>query len=206
MAEKYYGENAFVFCNNNSIIQIDPEGKDVWEINRKGEIVNRIKDNTQDAFFIVSVNADGKMRRSQTIDNEGNLVDIGISFEYGTIKNVRTPTVKVRNSEGIVSSTKLTIFEVKGDDRATKLFEFLTNPKRTTKVEWTHAKIGNEKSEGNIVGTGHKQSSTAVGQYLRASNYTLREVIHNHPSGIGKPSQGDLLGAAAYLKKIVKLF
>ena len=46
-------------------------------------------------------------------------IDIGISFEYGTIKNVRTPTVKVRNSEGIVSSTKLTIFEVKGDDRAT---------------------------------------------------------------------------------------
>lgn len=86
MAEKYYGENAFVFCNNNSIIQIDPEGKDVWEINRKGEIVNRIKDNTQDAFFIVSVNADGKMRRSQTIDNEGNLVDIGISFEYGISK------------------------------------------------------------------------------------------------------------------------
>lgn len=179
---------------------IDPGGNDVWEINRSGEIVNRIKDLTQDAFYIVSEGTDGKMQRSQTIDAYGNMSDVVISFEYGTVTGVRTPTVNLRNSEGKYITTKLTIFEIKGDKEATQLFEFFANPVETTNVEWTHAKVGKHSSERNIVGSSHSNSSTAIGHYLRKTSYTLREVNHNHPSGIGRPSLGDLQGASAYLE------
>ncbi len=115
-----------------------------------------------------------------------------------TVTGVRTPTVNVQNSDGSITPTKLTTFEMKVDDKATQLFEFMANPSRTTNVEWSHAKVGTESSGHNIVGTSHSQSSTAVGHYLRVTGYTLREVNHNHPSGVGRPSGGDLRGAELY--------
>lgn len=41
------------FCLNNPIRYIDPNGMDVWELDYDGNIVNRIKDKTQDAFHMV---------------------------------------------------------------------------------------------------------------------------------------------------------
>ena len=80
-----------------------------------------------------------------------------------------------------------------------KYLNFLANPKNTN-VEWTHAAIGTETSDKNVVGTSRKESSTGVGHYLRSTNYTLKEVFHNHPSGIPRPSAGDRNGAALYYK------
>src|SRR5699024_5761645 len=91
------------------------------------------------------------------------------------------------------------MFEVKGDENATRLFEFLADPSSTS-VEWTHAKIGAENSGRNVVGTSHQKSSTAVGGYLRQTGYTLREINHNHPSGRANPSPGDKSGAELYHK------
>jgi RHS repeat-associated protein len=186
-AENYYPISPYAYVANNPIIRIDPDGRDIWEINNQGEIVNRIEDKNQDKFISVS------------FDSEGNKVEgQSISFEYGTVTAVRTPTVKVRDSQtGDVVEKKLTTFEMKGDENATQLFEFFADPANTS-VEWTDAKIGTESSGRNIVGSSHDESSTAVGAYLRQTGYTLREVSHNHPSGIARPSRGDRAGAQQY--------
>ena len=143
---------------------------------------------------MVAKNNDGNYQRRTNADG----VEVGISFDYGTVTAVKKPTVNVQNSDGSITPTKLTTFEMKGDNNATQLFEFMANPGVTTNVEWSHAKVGTEKSGSNIVGTSHSQSSTVVGHYLRMKDYTLREVNHNHPSGIGRPSGADMRGAAAY--------
>ena len=165
----------------------DPDGRDIWEINNKGEIVTRIEDKNQDKFLSVS------------FDSEGNKIEgNSISFKYGTVTAVRKPKVKVKDSKtDEVTDKTLTLFEMKGDDNATKLFEFFSDPANTS-VEWTDAKIGTDSSDRNIVGTSQDKSSTAVGGYLRQTGYTLREVNHNHPSGIASPSPGDLKGAKHY--------
>ena len=67
-------------------------------------------------------------------------------------------------------------------------------------VEWTHAKIGSEDSEKNIVGTIHQTSKTNIGGYLRETNYTLREVNHNHPLE-NPPSKTDMKNAKDYIEK-----
>jgi RHS repeat-associated protein len=181
MSDKYPSLSPYCYSADNPVVLVDPNGMDIWEINDQGEIVSRTEDKSQDKFIIVS------------FDSEGNKVEgPSKSFEYGTVTDVRTPTVNVEGTD-----TKLTMFEIKGDKNATELFEFFADPDKTS-VEWTHAKIGTESSEKNIVGTSHDESSTAVGHYLRKTGYTLREVNHNHPGGDYLPSKRDKQGAEEY--------
>ena len=58
--------------------------------------------------------------------------------------------------------------------------------------EWVHAKIGTEESGRNIVGTNHLKALSSIGGYLRFYNYHIRELNHNHPSGIAHPSPNDI--------------
>ena len=213
MADKYPSLSPYIYCADNPVILLDPDGRDIWEINRNGKVVNHIKDRTQDAFYIVKQDANGNYQRIKTTDANGNAIDVGISFRYGTVR-YRRPEIDIQNKDGSVIPTRFTIFEIKGDDNATRLFEFMANPQETTNVEWTHAKIGFKNSGRNIVGTSHDTKSTAIGAYLRDTQYTLREVNHNHPRGTGPSIKeedgrrwGDIPAAALYYKsnKSIKL-
>jgi RHS repeat-associated protein len=198
LAEKYPSVSPYVYSLNNPLKYIDPNGLDVWEINNQGEIVNQIEDKTQDAFYLVSKDADGNYQRTYTTDDEGNKQYNSISFEYGTVTSVKEERVNTDAGE-----QTLTMFNVKGDDKATQLFEFMANPEVTTKVEWSHDKIGTEKSEKNIVGTMHHESKTAQGYYLMKKGYTIKEDNHSHPRGTG-PSPADLDIADDIYNKSVK--
>lgn len=172
---------------NNPVRYVDPKGEDVWEFDEAGNIVNHIQTKEYDAFYMVR-QMDGAWQRTGQ----------ELVFEYGTVTGYRTPTVNVSDGNGGVGKQQLAIFEMKGDNHATQLFEFMANPGVTTNVEWTHAKIGTESSERNIVGTSHNQSSTSVGGYLMGTGYTLREVNHNHPSGAPLPSGDDMQNVGRY--------
>ena len=192
LAENNYHLTPYHALSNNPINRIDPDGKDDFEINHKGEIVNRIKNKEADNFYIV--NKEGKRVEGQSI-----------SFDYGTVEHVKNPELKFRNKEGEVKKKPVTIFRVNGDENATQLFEFLADP-ASTNVEFTHAKIGTENSNSNIIGTSHEKSATPVGHYLRRTGYTLKEVNHNHPRGTGPSGRldgkrGDIPNAKLYHRK-----
>jgi RHS repeat-associated protein len=183
MAHEREWLSPYNFCSLDPINRVDPDGAldDEWEINTKGEVVNRIENKNEDSFHVV--------------DDKGERIEgKSIKFEYGTITDVNNPQVSVKGNP-----TTLTLFNVKGDENAKNLFEFFADP-GNTKVEWSHAKIGTKESGKNIVGSSHEKSSTAVGAYLRQTGYTLKEVNHNHPSGSYFPSKGDKNGAVLYKK------
>jgi hypothetical protein len=134
------------------------------------------------------------------VDDEGKRIKgETISFAYGTIKSVqevkRTFVVNGKKTEGT-----LTLFDVKGDENAKKLFEFASNFSSSEHIEWSHAKVGAEGSNRNIVGTMHAVGASGVGSYLFNSKYTIRELNHSHPNGVGYTSGPDSQNADIYLK------
>ena len=38
LAEKYYGISPYAFCNNNPVNFVDPDGRDIWHINKNGVV------------------------------------------------------------------------------------------------------------------------------------------------------------------------
>ncbi len=183
LAEKYYPVSPYVFTLNSPVRFIDPFGMDVWEINEDGSIASRTEDKTQDAFHMVG--SDGARIDGQSI-----------TFDYGTITGAKSGQASKKDADGnIVAKESFTLFEVKGDDNATKLFEFMANPGKTTNVEWSHVKIGTEKSQKNVVGTSHHEEKTRIGGYMQQMGVQIRESNHNHPSGQTGPSLTDINAA-----------
>ena len=168
MADKYPSISPYAYCAWNPVKLVDPDGRDVWEIDSKGNIVSRTEDKTRDAFYMVN--------------NKGKrMEDACIEFEYGTVAKTKTLSLNGGSYD---------MYQIKGDDNGKSLFEFMAN---SSEVEWSHIKTGKEGGNAqNFITTSHSETSEKGGYHLWENRlkygYTVREMDHSHPSGIPIPS------------------
>ena len=168
MSDKYPNISPYAYCAWNPVKLIDPDGNDVWEIDRMGNIVSRTKDKTRDAFYMVN-------SKGERIENAC------IEFKYGTVAQTKTLSLK----EGSYD-----LYQIKGDDNGKKLFEFMAN---NSGVEWSHIKTGEEGGNAqNFITTSHGVKEERGGYHLWENRlrfgYTVREMNHSHPNRIPIPS------------------
>ena len=169
LAEKYYSVSPYVQYGNNPVNAVDLDGMDVWEINQAGEIIKRIKDKKQDAFYMVAKDADGKYQRTYTADTEGNKNYNSIAFEYGTITDAQ--------KAGWFRDA--TSFSVTNETSGASLFKFFAD---NTKIEFG---LINTQNNGSTVMTNHKEGSvnaSATAQNLSDKGQTVTSILHNHPN------------------------
>jgi hypothetical protein len=181
----------------SNAIAVRPKRGGIWQIDIKGNIIKHIRDETQDAFHFGAVDAAGNFQIRQVKEDNGNMADAIIRFEYGTVTDQYEYPLFV-NEDGRNIKKEVTVFEIKGDDNATKLFEYLADTEKATIVEWVHIKIGTEISEKNMIGTSHQEKDSIVNFY--GSN-RVRELNHNHPTGKPFPSDADIETAKDVSKK-----
>ena len=182
MAEKNSSVSPYSYCGGNPINRVDPTGMDEWEINKRGEIVNRIKTTEHDAFYIVNKNKDGIYEREYSVDNKGNKKYNSISFKYGTIESQRSISYN--------KSDSYDIYQVRGDISGENLFKFLSDniSVKPEQVEFTLVQSGLKGYNGlNFITTGHMRGSEPGFKYLfegqLVNGYILRNIIHSHPVG-----------------------
>ena len=182
LCEKYYSISPYAYCNNNPVKYIDPDGRDIWEIDYDGRIINRIENKTQDAFYMVAKDSNGDYQRTFSVDEDGNKKYNSINFEYGTIESQLSASYNIMGEQGIYDE-----YKVRGDENATALFEFMSlHTTKVTQVEVGLAQTGIEGEKGlNFITTGHIKGREPGGSQIMPNRlyhgYTIRTLVHSHP-------------------------
>ena len=187
-SDKYASLSPYVYCADNPVKMVDPNGEDIWEINENGEIVNHYELTEKDVFYI--------------IDKDGN-----------RIKDLTFDSKVVEQSKSQFSGKDKRVFDwyiIRGDKNATILFEFLSN---NTTVEWGQLFLGQTGDNGlNIITTSHDVDRNRTTTFLLENKYkfgyTIRGCNHNHPNNMPYPSglftDNTDIAFARYLTAIAK--
>ena len=179
LAEKYSSMSPYMYCGGNPIAILDIDGMDVWNVNKKGQIVNKFENKDYDAFYMVNSNGE----RTFIEDEYGNRHYNSIFFKSGTITNF---------SSQMINGKTETAFSISEESAAGELFKFLSD---NTSVEF--ALINSDK--GSIIMTNHTENKASPMPYFQKMSYNnilITSFIHNHPgnsgpSGFRKEFKGD---------------
>ena len=179
MADKYPSISPYAYCAWNPVKLVDPQGMDIWELDKKGIVVTHTENENADVFYIVD-------------DNGCRINDIELSLEYGSV-------VFFESKYDDSFKEQIDVYELLGDENGTRLFEFLAD---NTDVEWSHYQLGESGEDGfNVLSTTHLEGCDKTPfrkiKEFKENGCTFRVYNHSHPNGDPRPSgtggnQGDL--------------
>ena len=187
LAEKYPEISPYIYCHNNPINLIDPNGKNDYILNLDGEI-KLIEENSNDFNTIFAYDRQGGIDKNTKID-------VPKSFnESKTTTQVQGRTSKDADGNKI-STYEFDLYTVDDEQIASNIFEFLA---KNSDVEWSNTKVSSKDNTSfNLISTSHKEGSE-VGmrytfeKYKNNYNFTIDYAIHSHlPESVGF-SPGDI--------------
>jgi len=174
LCEKYPEISPYVYCHNNPVNIIDPEGLTDYSVNKEGYIykTNPILDAVRKFFGIKD-----KDDKLIAVNNKNNT----LVMPAGSVGEIKSYTDDKGNKVG-------DYFNVSNDKVAGKVDEFLSE---NTGVEFSRIEYNNSKESDNIISTSHKKRTEAAGSLisnkLSSDGYNVSRLTHSHPEG-GLPS------------------
>ena len=184
LSDKYPSTSSYMYCVGNPVKLIDPNGLwiDGYTVDKEGNIsdkpINNEGGNDYDVLYVKDKYSEEKRK---DYDETGKKT--GIKVDKGVLNSKKTFAITdEKNGEKF----SLDMYQVKGDDKARSLFEFMVT---NTDVEWGLTGIGN--NETNMLTTIHDKDNEGGGPFLFKNNYTIRYNTHSHPSN-PKPSPADI--------------
>ena len=166
----------YSMCAGDPINHIDPDGKDYFLFDEKGNLLEQVK---MDGFDMTAM---------RTEDG----YEFGPVFEGGTI-SVRETIADTDSETG--QSVNADMMDVKGDANGKDLHEFLSD---NGTVEFTRFETGDTGGDNaaNIISTSHQtdrdNGAWHAANYLNHAKSNVRTMTHNHPQSTPIPSSYDL--------------
>lgn len=186
LAEKYYPFSPYHYGACNPLLNIDFNGMDIWDVDPNGYVTFYQKTDI-DIDQINMVDKNGL-----PLFNEG--LPVSISLEGGAIE-------KQYSWEGLEGGQN-DYWQVRGDDNATALFEFMSEhiTGSETMVEMGWAMTGIAGDNGlNFITTSHTaKEEKGIGELYKGqlgNGYVVRELIHSHPIGDGTGKSDGIMKA-----------
>ena len=163
MSDKYPSPSPYVYCADNPIRIVDPNGETEYEFDQKGYLINTIDNNN-------------KFDQIHIIDNDGKRLSSSKEYEAETFFNMQKDVPSSSSKCG-----NATIFEVGNQETSDEIFSFMAE---NTTVEWETLQA--ESKDGtchNFVGTNHNERHSNVTMIIENSGYKIERTMHNHPYG-----------------------
>jgi len=167
----------YAYCRNSPVNFIDPDGRDEYEFDKKGKLVNTIENKCVDIIRVVKTDRKGNVK----YDKEGNKQVMATSnvYQAGTVL-------------GVSNDKKTTMLEMRDDKSRGEVFNFLAD---NTKVEWGTINAYepdrvsiNDAKQGNYIGTSHsggqEEWGTPYMDGIIGSGGNINEYTHSHPNTI----------------------
>ena len=179
MSDKYASLSPYVYCADNPIKLVDPNGEEIYVFDENGKYIERQGEKgSPDQIAIKKSN--GELCKSSEYNN--GTIQLGLN---GSVK---------QNDGTIVNVQSL---KIKGDNNALDCFKFVAD---NSAVEWSLVRTGYKKGDegsnylSNSQENGHENS---VNLFINTKMY-IREHWHSHPSGNLKASSVDYKSAESF--------
>jgi len=164
-SDKYAYQSGYVYCGNNPIKIVDPDGEDEWEVDEITGRITHYSNDKPDRLFVT--NASGQRRDDvDPLDVDKSIMD-----------------------HMLADDTKTVFFIADKRDEMNKLFDYLAD---NTCVEWSHIgasyciinKEGFKTINSDMIFTRHQFTSCNMWFSLQefASNGVLDFHKHSHPN------------------------
>jgi len=167
---KYPYQSPYAYCGNNPIMIIDPDGRDEWDLNAKGDLTKRENGRT-DIDVVHAISRDGKQ--------------VSREFEAGSINNnsKEYSNVVYEGTDDEFSYTTNQM-EFSNSNTATSFFEFAaehTNVEWGLKISENESYVGTSHMEGFVGMDVPKDMTISVHSHIEkyADDYGLRSDHNN---------------------------
>ena len=169
LCEKYYHISPYAYCAGNPVKYVDPDGMDIWELDKQGNVTWKEK---SESHQLIALDSKGKRTDKSITVGDRSILDGLAKDRKGTDAN----------------------YTVTKSAEVGKVFLFAAD---NSDVEWSLQGLSKNESENYILGTSHESTEVAPNWYKR-EGYNESDIvfdIHSHPSikdDVRGASGGDL--------------
>lgn len=163
MAEKYPYQTNYVYCSNNPIRIIDPNGEDEWKINPEGKVVWK-KESDKHTLYVVN-NSGERTGKSLTLKNRAIFDGLASTGKDSNYSN--SHAVGGENSQ----------------DDMLQTFKFVAD---NSKVEWRIDRFSENDESNYSIGTVHNRRLSPGADQMGHSARSVIAFIHSHPNSNSK--------------------